>query len=315
MMTDLSVRFRLLIFTLFLGACATATPSEGSFRFVEDSTGGALVIFEGSAPVLAYRYGDQCPEGIPLDRTRSSYLHPIWGLDGEILTDDFPADHHHHRGLSWMWPRMKVGEREVELWHIRGIRDRFVEWIERDSDERGARLVIGNEWILDDGTIAAHERVRIEVHPATERGRAIDIEIGIEVLDEPIVLQGQVDKGYGGLNLRFAPREDTVLFTDTGRQESDSDRQRFAWGDLSARFEGREEPSGIAILVHPDHPDAPVPWTLRHYGDSNAAWPGVDAVLLEPGELLTLTYRLWVHRGAAPAGEVEAAWRSYVEDR
>jgi sugar/nucleoside kinase (ribokinase family) len=33
------------------------------------------------------------PEGVPEDRRRSCYIHPIYGLDGQVLTDDFPKDH------------------------------------------------------------------------------------------------------------------------------------------------------------------------------------------------------------------------------
>jgi len=40
--------------------------------------------------------------------SRSNYLHPVFGLDGEILTEDFPTDHLHHRGIFWTWH---------QLWH------------------------------------------------------------------------------------------------------------------------------------------------------------------------------------------------------
>ena len=296
---------------LILAACATADPAPSPFRIVDDPTRGALDLFDGEMPVLSYLYGDQLPEGVAADRMRSSYVHPIFGLDGETITDDFPADHYHHRGLSLMWPRMKVGERGVQLWHIEGIRQHFAEWVDRSIDTKGARLVVANDWILDDGRKVAREVLRFLVHPATNLGRAIDVEIEITVLDEPITLQGAVEKGYGGLNLRFAPREDTVITTNEGVAR-DGDRARLEWADLSARFEGRETPSGIAILVHPDHPGFPPPWTLRHYGDLNVAWPGLEATTLPAGEILTLTYRLWVHRGGAAGGLVAEAWRRYT---
>ena len=33
-----------------------------------------------------------------------------------------------------------------------------------------------------------------------------------------------------------------------------------------------------------------------------------------PGELLTLTYRLWVHRGDASVGDVMEQWRAYATE-
>jgi len=298
--------------TLCLAAACRTAPSQAPlFEFKDAPELGALELSERGAPVLAYRYGDQLPEGVAPDRLRSSYVHPIRGLDGEVLTDDFPADHLHHRGLSLMWPRMKVGGEAVELWHIHGIRQVFDRWLEQRADEDGAVLRVANDWKLTDGTVVAHEVVTYLVHPAQELGRAIDVEYRISVLDEAITLQGAEGKGYGGLNLRFAPREDTEVHTEAGRLEKDSDRERHRWADLSARFGGREAFSGIAVFVDRGHPDFPPPWTLRHYGDLNVAWPGIEATELEPQSAATLRYRLWVHRGDVVGGEVVEQWAEY----
>ena len=75
------------------------------FTLVRNEGAGTALVSEGEVPVLAYNYGDQLAEGIDENRTRSCYVHPLFGLDGEILSDDFPRDHLHHRGVSMMWPR------------------------------------------------------------------------------------------------------------------------------------------------------------------------------------------------------------------
>ena len=100
----------------------------------------------------------------------------------------------------------------------------------------------------------------------------------------------------------------------TGPHPKDSDKKPFKWADLSARFAGRAKMSGIAVLAHPDHPGFPPPWTLRYYGDLNAAWPGLQPFTLEKGKPLRLKYRLWIHRGDAKAGGVAKAWRAYLAD-
>ena len=58
---------------------------------------GRTLLLEDGRPVLVYNHGDQLVEGAAPDRTRSCYVHPLYGPHGEILTDDFPADHLHHR--------------------------------------------------------------------------------------------------------------------------------------------------------------------------------------------------------------------------
>lgn len=84
-------------------------PASDSFHFT-GLTEESLALFEGDRPVFVYNHGMIHQPGVPADRARSTYVHPLYGLDGEVLTDDFPADHTHHRGLFWAWPHVRVGE-------------------------------------------------------------------------------------------------------------------------------------------------------------------------------------------------------------
>ncbi len=289
-----------------------ATASAAGFRVVDDDE-ERLHVYEGEKPVLTYNYGMQMKQGVPKDRQRSSYVHPVYGLDGEVLTADFPQDHYHHRGVSWMWPRMKVGEREVDLWHIQGIRQHFNRWIRREVSANGAVLKVLNDWKLDGQKTVAKETVTIDVHPAQEKGRAIDFRLRFRALEEPIMLWGQVRKGYGGFCFRFGPRESTVITTEEGRQE-DSNLKPFRWADLSGQFRDRNEVSGAAVFVHPDNPDSPNGWTLRHYGFLGPCWPALEKYWLRPGQPVTLNYRVWIHQGGAKEGNVAQAYASYLDE-
>jgi hypothetical protein len=96
--------------------CAPLLLSAGEsgsspFRFAE--SGSTLHLLEGDRPVLAYNAGIQTKAGVPAVLARSCYVHPLYGLDGEVLTDDFPRDHYHHRGLFWAWPHIRIGEKEI----------------------------------------------------------------------------------------------------------------------------------------------------------------------------------------------------------
>ena len=183
-----------------LSACA-------SFDFERDHVAGTITILEGSSPVLTWRYRDQLPEGIKASRKRSSYVHPIHALDGTVLTEDFPKDHLHHRGLSLMWPAMSVDGKACELWHIRGIRSIFDRVLEQRVDGHGATLSVRNHWTMSDKRRVAEETWTLHVHPTEQVGRqmtrAIDVRIEIVVGDASITLQGEANKGYGGLNLRL----------------------------------------------------------------------------------------------------------------
>jgi len=294
----------LTLLTLGTGAAA-----EFTLHPQED---GRTLLQEDGRPVLIYNHGDQLADGAAPDRTRSCYVHPLYGLHGEILTDDFPADHLHHRGVSMMWPRMKVGDRPVDHWHIDGIRT-LNERVTLEHEDDNAILVARNTWTLDNGTVAARETTRWKVHPTTNWGRTIDVSATITAGAEPITLQGAAPpKGYGGHMIRFAPRSGEVITTDRGVIDGDRDRFPFRWADYSATFEDAHAASGITMMPDPAGEDYPPSWQLRHYGILGISWPGLGRHVIEPGESITLSYRLWIHRGDANVGDAAGAWSSWM---
>lgn len=275
---------------------------------------GKSTLLEDRSPVLVYNWGDQLKDGLPEDRTRSCYVHPLFGLDGEVLTDDFPNDHTHHRGVSTMWPGMKIGHLAVDHWHLKGIRtiNRSLELIPISNH---AELIASNEWVLADGTVAATECVSYSVHPADDRGRIIDISATITATAQPITLRGAaLPKGYGGHMIRLAPRTNEVIMTDRGERTSNSDQRPFRWADYSATFEGAQETSGVAMFPHPDHPDYAPSWQLRPFGILSMSWPGSRPYVIPTGESITLSYRMWIHRGSASAADVTGAWHDFMHE-
>jgi len=221
-------------------------PEAGSVR-IEHTDKKDLRIVDGGRRVLVYNYRTVLPEGVPEKWRRSCYIHPIYGPNGEILTDDFPADHLHHRGLSWMWPVVKVGDKVYDLWTIRGIRQRFVKLLSCEGGRVSGTLRVANVWYTtDDGRKVMDETITIKAFRAGTNGRIVDVELMLTPVGEPVTL-GSSGRGYGGLNFRFAPRKETALTTSAGKLEKDVDRERFAWSDLSAKFDGSSEFSGVAI--------------------------------------------------------------------
>ena len=132
-------------------AAVAEETSQAGFQFkkVDDKS---LGLWEGERPVLVFNHGDiQPPEGVKAP-PHSNYVHPLYGLDGEVLTDDFPADHVHHRGLHWAWPHVKVGDnpRDLSLWQYQGIRYRFERWLAQEAAAGVAKLGVKNRWVVGD---------------------------------------------------------------------------------------------------------------------------------------------------------------------
>ena len=295
---------------MFFYACTV--PAQ--LRFSEDEHTQSLTILDGHLPVLTYRYGDQLEEGIDPRYVRSSYVHPLYSLDGtEVLTADFPKDHLHHRGLFWTWPVAKTRGFDTQTWHPSepSLRQHFVRWLERSVERGVATLAVENAWKLDGQEIVALERMRLSVFPASELGRSIDVEIKLEAVGGSLELRGAPDqnKGYGGLCLRCAPLlTGAAMTTEEGKLAEDVTDVPFSWADLS------NPERGIAIFAAPNHPGAPVRWLIRnsYAGVLNPSWPGNVGTVLEPGVPVTLRYRLYIHRGDAVSGTVEEAYAAFV---
>ncbi len=279
-----------------------------AFRAVTDKS---LGIWEDDKLVLVYNHGMMSREGVPADRNRSSYVHPLYGLDGEVLTDDFPADHRHHRGLFWAWPHVIVGNSEYSLWDIKGVHQRFERWLVQKTESGVAVLAVENGWHAGERQLI-QERVWLRVYRSFANARMIDVELFWVPVYKAVTLRGAEGKSYGGLTLRFAPRPASTISTPLGNGADDLTMTSLPWADLSAQFAGASQPSGAAVFIHPDHPDYPPTWLTRHYGVLCVGWPGVNGRTFPVGVPFACHYRIFVHRGKADAATLERHYAAYL---
>ena len=285
---------------------------QPSYAFKDDAALKTLTLLDGTRGVLTFCYGDQLKPGADPKYVRSGYIHPLFGLDGEVLTDDSPADHLHHHGLFWTWPIIRTRGVKTGTWEpaTPPLRQQFVRWIRREIKDGAAALGVESVWKLDDKEIVARETADFIVHPAFPLGRFIDVTLVIEAVGGPLEFQGQQDagKGYGGLCFRGAPQFNAAaLTTDRGPQKEDAVNTPFLWADLSTAERG------VAIFVSPSHPGHPIPWLIRnsYAGILNPSWPGLNSATIEAGKSVTLRYRLYIHRGDVAAARVAETYAAY----
>lgn len=261
---------------------------------------------EGRDSIMLYRPRARFPDRA---HARSHYIHPLYGWDGTVLTEDFPADHPHQHGIFWAWHQVYVnGERVGDGWTQADI-GWAVQAVEPIEDDRaGAALRARVHWTSPrwtgtngQPTPFVEETMTLRAHPATETYRAIDVRIELRALAEDVRLGGSEDeKGYGGFSARVRLPEDVRFVGPDGPVEPTVTAVApRPWVDVSATYAG-EAPSGLAILAHSSGPDYPPPWILRREASmQNAKYPGATPVRLPRDEPLTLRYRLIVHQGHA----------------
>lgn len=283
---------RLVCFAL---VCALAAAAEAKSPFAFRKSGAdSLELSERGKPVYVYNYGMMLANGAPEDRRRSTYVHPVYAPDGAILTDDFPRDHYHHRGIFWVWPIVRAGGRKYDLWSIDGIHQKFVRWTTRKTGPDKAVLGVENGWYVGDKKIVK-ELVEITALSLSPHCRELRFTLTFEALHEPVELAGEPaeSKGYGGFCVRFAPREGTVISTDSGRESADTNMAPHAWAQLEATYQGRR--AGLRIDIDPQNPGFPNGWCLRHYGFLGVNFPGLATYTLLPSRPLVLKYTLLLY--------------------
>ena len=286
------------------------------FRWEETSEATLTLREDQDKPVLAYNFGQITNPNVPEKdprRTRSCYIHPVWGLRGEIMTDDFPRDHYHHHGIFWTWPHVVIREQEFSLWEDKGaLRQRFRKWLCRSTSPNSAILGVENGWMLDDECLLT-ERVWITVYRTGSLGRFIDIDLFL-LPHVPVTLWGAEGKSYGGLTMRFRPpsEKEARITVPDGLTTNDLYETRLPWADFTSRFGTDETLSGGTIMIAPDHPDFPPTWLTRHYGPLCIGWPGIESRTLEPGTCTRLSYRLWIHSDLPSAADIQQLYDLYT---
>lgn len=272
--------------------------AAGPFQFRELNETSTQLL-ESGKPVYVYNHGMMLKAGMKEDRRRACYLHPVWTPDGTVVTDDFPVDHPHHRGIFWAWPHVKTGGQDLDLWGIKGIHQKFVRWVEKSTAGDQARLGVENGWYAGD-RVVVKETVRVVAHRSEGNRRTLDFTLVFQALGEPVELLGESTswKGYGGFNVRFAPRENTTLATDRGRQSGDTNMVPHPWAELAADYTGRH--AAVRVEIAPTNPSYPNGWCLRHYGYLGVNFPGVTPYTLERSKPLELNYRVIVSGAAGP---------------
>lgn len=255
---------------------------------------GQLELLEDGRQALVYNYGPQLPPGVPEDRRRCCYLHPVNTPAGVTITDDFPKDHYHHRGVFFGWAHVEYEGKVYDNWMLKGIGPRN-EATESRGGRREATLEASNSWVVD-GKPIVRETQRIAVLPSKNGQREMRLSITLTAVDQPVVLKPvkDVEKSYGGFNARFAPRTETKIVADGGPVDKDEDLNPRKWVEYEAVYAGKR----AALRIEPDaaNPGAPHQWCLRYYGFAGAAFPGKSAALssytLEKDKSLTLKYTI-----------------------
>jgi len=287
------VIFLLTIFGFTASAQVKMKKQEGGFLFTENNEN-----------VLFYQ---KEPKNIDGKYQRCNYIHPLWGIDGTVLTEDFPADHLHHRGIFWAWHQVWIGDKRIgDPWEIKDFVQQVTD-IEYAAKAGGAaELKTEVEWKSPlwkiNGEIVPYlkENAKITIHPKSGNYRKIDFEIHLLALAENLTLGGSQDeKGYSGFSVRMVLPENVTFLGPEGEITPENTAVKSTgYVNVSGSVGKNESSGGIVIFDNHENPGYPQAWILRKRNSmQNAAYPGNTLVSVSIQKPMILKYSLLVYSG------------------
>ena len=252
---------------------------------------------------------------------RANYVHPLHNLDGAVITEDFPEDHLHHRGIFWAWHEILIGGKKVGdawdchniAWDVRKVKGR--------TNDEAAILKTRTFWLSKlaetdtEPSKIFKEKTTIKVHPSTATYRVIDFTIQLKPLQKDMAIGGSTDsKGYSGFSPRVKLPEDIRFISKEGEVQAQTNGlEAGPWIDMLGSFDGKQM-SGFTMMMHPQYPNAPQKWILRAARSmQNAAFPGNQAFSLPNKKWLELRYRVVIHRESMGEEVIAKLYQDFIK--
>jgi len=290
----------------------------------DTATTNAIALRRGGAEVWRFHFD-------PAASTKP-YFDPVCVAGGPSLTWARPPDHVWHYGLWFSWKYINgLNYWEETAGKSQGETFWAAPAVETRAD--GSAVIV---CALGYRPTATHEPVLREARtiavsaPDADGAYQMDWTQVFTAGGQPVTLDrtplasephGQSWGGYAGLSVRCAK-----TFTNLETVASTAGRvPRDAAGRLDVTAAAAEQngvidghPYGIALLAHPANPRSPGDWYPIEtpkvpFYYLNAAFLLKSAYVMQPGEALTLRYRVCVHPGRWNAEALRQAAAKYAE--
>lgn len=279
-----------LLLWLFPGPCLL---SAQQLAFEEKEDGWLLT--EDGKPRFFYQADEKTLDGL---YPRANYIHPLYHTNGEVVTEDFPEDHPHHRGIFWTWHQLWVNDqRAADPWICEGIRWE-VKNVKTSINPNGSATLTAK--VIWKGTGAfkrnlVEETVTIVYQRVSSFSYKLFFTIHLKPLINGLRLGGSEDpKGYGGFSPRIRLTENTRFFDEKGVViPQELPVEAGPWINVT---QGAPQDPGVVIMGEPDKLPSYQGWILRDKNSmQNMAFPGRHPIKLD--QELTFRNQLLVHQG------------------
>lgn len=275
------------------------------------STDQGYQLTEDGAPRLFYQSATKSQDG---KYPRANYIHPLYDVKGEIISEDFPSDHLHHRGIFWTWHQLYVdGKRVADPWISEGISWNVTQVNPIVINGEQAKLEATVQWIVDEKAVV-EENISLHYERMDPELYKLTIDVTLKPLVANVQLGGSEDpKGYGGFSPRIKLSE-TVGFFDGNGQVIPQELPVSGGPWMNITQQGPEDP-GVVIFGEPDRLPSYQGWILRKKNSmQNMAFPGKTPITLpEASPYLSFRNQLLVHQGLK-AAEIDFYHNDFINE-
>ncbi|MEE3199069.1 MAG: DUF6807 family protein [Planctomycetota bacterium] len=276
-------------YTLRLGA--TGKSDSPVFNFKEGE--GFSDLLYGKAPVLRHMTAYDPSGKDSLHRTYKTFHH-VWGFhDDGFITKGAGGKFTHHRGLFIGFSKTRVGDKQWDFWHCKGVSVRHEKY---DPMQQVMGAVFGRTlsqtgWYDPEGKVAVRDYRQVTAWRQVEAQALLDFVITIEAVSDDVSLKG--DPQHAGFQYRAVESKPGKGNKATYVRSTEST------GGKNDVWEGAEWITGIFqhgennyAVTHMDHPKNPRPtvYSTRNYGRFGAYFEKD----LKKGEKLELRYRIFI---------------------
>jgi hypothetical protein len=294
-----------LLVPLFGLAQLTSIESEEGILIKED--GISVLFYQKQIKSIAGEYA------------RNNYVHPLYGIDGSVLTEDFPKDHLHHRGVFWAWHQVQIGSSPIgDSWECRDF-----SWNLKDVNisESGKSLKLtlathweSPHWLDQEGNQKPFllENTTILISPKKGNYRIVSFEISLLALEKDLRIGGSDDdKGYGGFSVRMKLPAQVQFTSDKGKVEPEINAVAAGkWINTFGLLAGGEHNSGIVIISLQTNPKDKENWILREKESmQNCVYPGRNTVPVSMTDPTILKYSLIVYEDTITGEDIQTIYK------
>lgn len=274
-----------------------------------------ILVLEGDQKVLYYQKETKSMNG---QYARANYIHPLYDLHGNSITEDFPEDHMHHRGVFWAWHQVLVaGKHMGDSWECSDFT-----WEVKNATTANVSnkllLAIKTLWSSPDYVVNGlevpfvEENTKVTIHPMGNNHRIIDFEISLLALIDDVQIGGSEDvKGYGGFSARLKLPSD-IQFNSEGKKIIPKNEAIQAGREV--QLDGTLNPDqklGVLMVASKSNPEPNNSWILRSENSmQNAVYPGAKPVTVSQNTPTILKYRMVIYNGN-PSKKQLRLWNNF----